>query len=349
MNPEILGTGIALPETRVSQEDVLRRLVLPSIGGGERAARIFRNSAVEARHTVLSDLTYHFVRRTTQERNDLFVKHAPPLAERAARACLADAGCDAARVDELITVSCTGIETPGPDLWLAERLPLRPDARRAHIGAMGCYATLPALYRACSAVRADPGLLVMVVAVELCTLHFQHERSAENLVVSALFGDGAAAVLIGAPRGDARSGPRFLHFATWTNTAGIDRMGFHLTDHGLKMALSQDVPERIEESAAAATDHLLAGAASRREEIAFWLVHPGGVRILDAVERALSLPADALEPSRRILRAYGNVSSATSLFLLDAHRRGERPPSGRKGVLLAFGPGLTQEGAVMES
>ncbi|MDM7917290.1 MAG: 3-oxoacyl-[acyl-carrier-protein] synthase III C-terminal domain-containing protein, partial [Candidatus Eisenbacteria bacterium] len=191
-------------------------------------------------------------------------------------------------------------------------------------------------------------------------LHYQHESTAENLVVSSLFADGSAAALIGcceAPGGGSGSGRRaplrLRRFATWTDPRYLDRMGFHLTDRGFRMHLAADVPALVETLAAEAARALFDGSGLVPEEIGAWLVHPGGVRILEAVERGLHLPDSALGLSRSILARYGNLSSATSLFLLDAHRHrevGEEKSASQTGagVLLALGPGLTVEGAIFE-
>jgi predicted naringenin-chalcone synthase len=339
---------VAVPGPGFTQEEILEELILPTVGGGEAARRIFRNSQVERRYTILPDLSMLRPHRSTEERNALYIEHAGRLAALAARRCLDDARLRAADVDEILTISCTGVDTPGPDLWLLQRLGLRPNVRKVHIGAVGCHAALPTLYRAQTAVRADPSLRVLVVSVELCTLHFQHEASMENLVVSALFGDGAAAVLIGADAEDATSaGPSLVRFATLTDVSSIGSMGFHMTGEGFRMHLSPEVPPALEESVAGAVDALLHPAGFRREDVGLWLVHPGGARILDAVERGLQLPPEALRISRQVLRDYGNVSSATSLFLIDACRREGRRVGKEPIVILAFGPGLTLEAALL--
>jgi predicted naringenin-chalcone synthase len=345
MRPVVLGSGVALPEHSFSQSDVYEGLIAPLLGHDPRFERILRNSRVERRHSVLSSLEYHRTPRTTAERNGVWVREGRELVVRAARACLEDAGLTPQEVDEVITVSCTGIDTPGPDLWLAESLGMRADLRRAHIGGMGCYAGLPALYRACSTVRAQPELKILVASVELCTLHFQREATAENVVVSSLFGDGAAAVLVGSAR-SAADHPAFDRFVTWTDTARIDQMGFHLTDHGLQMRLSTEVPPAVEEMLPRAIERLLEGTGLSTGEIRTWLVHPGGVRILDAAERSLGLGPESLARSRALLAGSGNLSSATSLVLLDAHRREMPEGDTGPGVLLSFGPGLSIEAAL---
>lgn len=349
MNPLIVGSGVAVPGRGFSQQEILDGVILPTIGGGEAARRIFRNAQVGRRYTVLPELAMLCPRRSTRERNAIYIEHSSRLAEAAARSCLEDACLRPEDVDELITVSCTGVDTPGPDLRLAHLLGLRPDVQRAHIGAMGCYAGLPALYRAQTAVRADPTRRVLVVSVEICTIHFQHDPSIENLVVSALFGDGAGAVLVAAtadPR--ATAGPSLIRFATMTDISSIESMGFGMTDEGFRMHLDPDVPGRLQGSIGHATDALLRPMGLRREDVGLWLVHPGGVRILEAAERGLHLPAEALAISRRVLHDYGNLSSATSLFLLNAYRKESRPIGNRPIVLLAFGPGLTLEAALLE-
>jgi predicted naringenin-chalcone synthase len=260
--------------------------------------------------------------------------------------------------------SCTGLDIPGLDLRLAGRLGMRPDLRRTCVLGMGCYAAFPALQRAREAVTAAPGRLALVLALELCSLHLQNDDSIENMVVSALFADGAAAALIGHPNGFRPAqpppvaaapggfawagGPRLVDAATFCDYQTFDHMAFHVTDHGFQMRLSAYVPDVLAANVAGFVDPLLARQGLRRDQVRFWGVHPGGSKILDYLQRQLGLSDGQMEPSRAVLRGYGNMSSPTILFVLDQIHRLGQPAPGDYGLLLAFGPGLTMESALVQ-
>jgi len=286
-------------------------------------------------------------------RNELYMQIARPLGETAIRRCLDDAGLTAEAVDDFIVVSCTGIDTPGLDLILAGSLGMRSDLRRSSILGMGCYAALPGLSRARESVLARPGRRTLLLAIEICSLHFQpDDDSTENAVSSALFGDGAAAVLVGSDPEEAGSlpqtaGPQLVDFATHCDYQTLDRMAFHLTDHGFRMRLSAYVPSILAARVEEFVDRLLSGSGLRREEIPVWVVHPGSAKILDYSRERLGLPEDALDCSYSVLYEYGNMSSATVLFILEQIQREGRVRPGDHGVMLAFGPGLTIEGALL--
>jgi predicted naringenin-chalcone synthase len=223
---------------------------------------------------------------------------------------------------------------------------------------MGCYAAFPALQRAREAVAHDPGRAALVLAVELCSLHLQTDDSLENMVVSALFADGAAAALIGhpsdppAPNGRAPAAgptrPRLVDAATHCDYQTFDHMAFHVTDHGFQMRLSAYVPDVLAANVEAFVDPLLARHGLRRPDVRFWGIHPGGSKILDYLQRQLALTDEQLSFSRAVLRDYGNMSSPTILFVLDQIQRCGAPQSGDYGVLMAFGPGLTMESALVQ-
>ena len=260
------------------------------------------------------------------------------LAERAVAGLGASARLD--EVTHVIVVSCTGFVAPGLDLLLAARLGLRPDVDRTLIGFMGCAAAIPALRTAAQAVRADPAARILVVTLELCTLHLQDTDEIEKLLSYLLFADGAAAAIVSAePHGMALDGfraailPDSAGFITWT-----------IGDSGFEMFLSGSVPGRIAEHfARGRREETLGGllGGSEVREIGLWAVHPGGRTVLDAVETGLALPADALASSRAVLREHGNMSSATVMFVLARMLAGEG--DGERGLAMAFGPGMSAE------
>ena len=268
----------------------------------------------------------------TGERMELYGAAAPDLAMRAIEALGATG-----EITHLVVASCTGFVAPGIDQIIAARMGLAPSVERLLVGFMGCYAAVAALRSARHIVRSDPAARVLVVTVELSTLHLQEAHEMEPLLAMLQFGDGAAAGLVTAePRGFALEAP----FAT-TLPDSAELIRWDITDRGFAMHLSGEVPARI---AAGLADPEFARAATGGvdpREVDAWAVHAGGRSILDAVERGLALPPDALAVSRAVLEEVGNMSSATLMFVLASLLEG--PPVSR-GVALAFGPGLAAEG-----
>lgn len=271
----------------------------------------------------------------TAARMEVYAETAPELALDA----IADlrARADLAGITHIVVASCTGFVAPGIDQIIARRLGLAPSVERLLVGFMGCYAAVAALRSARHIVRSDPQARVLVVTVELCTLHLQDTGELEPLLAMLQFGDGAAAALVTAePRGFAIDQP----FAT-TLPESHDLIRWNITDQGFVMHLSGEVPNRI---AQALSQRAVAEAATggrTAAELDGWAVHAGGRSILDAVQNAFTLPGDALDASRAVLNDYGNMSSATLMFVLNKLLAG--PPI-RQGLALAFGPGLAAEG-----
>ncbi|WP_010161528.1 type III polyketide synthase [Sphingomonas sp. PAMC 26617] len=271
----------------------------------------------------------------TAERMKLYAAAAPALAIEAITALGEKVSLEG--ITHLVVASCTGFVAPGIDQIIAARLGLAPTVERLLVGFMGCYAAVAALRSARHIVRSAPAARVLVVCVELSTLHLQDTPALEPLLAMLQFGDGAAAALVTAdPAGLALGEP----FAT-TLPDSAELIRWDITDQGFAMHLSGEVPARI---AAGLADPVFAAAATGGrdpQEIDGWAVHAGGRSILDAVETALSLPHDALATSRGVLADVGNMSSATLMFVLA--RLLDGPPI-RNGVALAFGPGLAAEG-----
>lgn len=266
----------------------------------------------------------------TSQRMSCYAEEAPGLALAAARALGPLDG-----VTHLVLASCTGFTAPGIDQIVARRLELDVGVERSLIGFMGCYAAVAALRSAYHIVRSRPDARVLVITVELCSLHLQPHTELEPILAGLLFGDGGAAALVSAhPTGLAISGP----FSSAFPDSG-DLITWAIGDTGFDMHLSGRVPGAI---AAALTGQDFRGRLGDIAAIDGWAVHAGGRSILDAVAHALELPPTALSPSREVLRAFGNMSSATLIFVLDRIlRSGDRV---RNGVAIAFGPGLAAEG-----
>ncbi len=288
---------------------------------------------------------------TTAQRNAHYRATVVPLAEGVARRALDAAGRDAASITHVVTATCTGFFAPGLDIELVKRLGLPPTTQRAAIGFMGCYAAFNALRVADSFVRANPGAVVLVVCAELCTLHFQVNDSIEQAVVNALFADGAAAAIVS---GESRPGRlAYVDNHVLLDDDSMDDMTWDIGDTGFSMTLASSVPRVIAGHLPRYLDTLLGRNGLDVAGVDWWAIHPGGRAIVEKAQEVLGLPDAAVADSFAVLRDYGNMSSATILFVLKrflqkhqaAVEKGERGLGA--GVAMAFGPGLTLEGALL--
>jgi len=359
MPAHILSIGTALPRTAVSQPAV--RDLFGAQPGVDRLTRrlirmAFDQSAIDQRYTVLPELveggscfidekTRALLSPSTGTRNDVYAREAPGLFAAAARSALTRAGVEAAAVTHVVTASCTGFFAPGPEYRLVRDLRLRPDVERDHLGFLGCAAALPALRSADRICARHPEAVVLLVCAEICTIHVRASNDPEQIVASAVFGDGAAAAVVtAAPRAD--GGPSLLldTFSTSLTNDGHADLRWVIGDHGFEMTLTAEVPRIIGREITAALSPLLDAADG---PIPSWAVHPGGRSILDRVQGAFELPDTALAASRGVLREIGNVSSATVLFILERLLAEPELRDGDRALGVAFGPGLTVESALM--
>ena len=297
--------------------------VLPGVGG---------ESAVEAGGF------YAEAAPGTAARMALYAQEAPILAVNAIEKLANQVECS--RITHLVVASCTGFVAPGIDQIIAERLGLPSSVERLLIGFMGCYAAVVALRSARHIVRSEPDARVLVVTVELSSLHLQDDVALEPLLAMLQFGDGAAAALVTGEAGGIELGQPFT--ATLPDSADLIR--WTITDTGFAMHLDGAVPGRIGQ-ALGGDDFVATVTGGTSPAALFWAVHAGGRSILDAVQSALALPPEALAPSRAVLADNGNMSSATLMFVL-ARLLAEPPPLS-DGVALAFGPGLAAEGLAL--
>jgi predicted naringenin-chalcone synthase len=270
---------------------------------------------------------------TTARRMQAFEENAPNLAVQAVEAL--DLGADLKEITHVIVTSCTGLAAPGIDLLLVQRLGLRPSVERTVVGFMGCYAAMNALKLSRHIVRSEPTSKVLVVSIELCSLHLQETHDLEQVLSFLVFGDGCAAALVSA---DAR-GLSLDAFRALLIPEAADQITWTIRDQGFDMFLSGKVPNSVGRALRSGRADVLGGAD--RQEIDLWAVHPGGRSVLDAVQTALELDDQALVASREVLRRNGNMSSATILFVLKSLMETGAP--GMRGCGMAFGPGLTAE------
>jgi predicted naringenin-chalcone synthase len=352
--PLILGISTGVPSMRHTQQSIYERFAryLGTDARRSRAIRaIFERAGVNYRYSAVGE-EFYAEDKTTQARNDRYMEAAIPLGESTIRRALDAAGYAPEDIDDLVIVSCTGFSIPGLDLHLAGRLGMRTDLRRTCVLGMGCYGAFPGLMRAREAVRAEPGRLACVLALELCSLHLQRQETAENVVSAALFADGAAAAMVGdeAHRHDGQNTPqpRLIDAKTHCDYQTLEHMAFTVTDHGFRMYLSSYVPELLAAQVQGFVDSLLQVNGLKRDDVRFWGVHPGSTKIVDYVQAQLGLRDEQVEDSHAVLGEYGNMSSATILFVLDRIHTCGHPSPGDYGVLLAFGPGLTMESLLVQ-
>ncbi len=378
----ILGIGTAVPPHRLEQDDTAKRIA-GGLAGHDDAARwvrrIFRQTSVETRYTCEPDLLQpaHLSRYApgstrpdipaTSERLDVYRREAVPLALEAARRALRDGGVTASGITHLITVSCTGLFLPGLDSELVWRLGLSRDVNRIPLTFVGCAAGMTALRLARELAAYDARARILIVCVELCTIHIQPSVAREDLFAASLFGDGAAACVVGraVPRRDGnamapaaplrkddvgeeavpRKGGVFVLGRARTTLIPdtMEDMWWRVGDTGFRLYLSPQIPSLIGRYVPAEIARLQEEGDDPAPE--WWAIHPGGRGIVDALQQALELTDAQTQASRDVLRRHGNMSSATILFVLREIRREldaqAREP--KRGMALAFGPGMTAE------
>jgi len=347
-HPRLAAIATAVPPYALGQEEVTRRarMLYAQLGAADtdRLMPVFANSNIERRYSCVPIEWYGEPRGWT-ERNALYLDHAQSLLEKAARDCLDRAGLTPRDVDAVVTVSTTGIATPSLGAMLSNRMGMRPDVKRLPIFGLGCAGGVLGLARAADWARAMPGSNVLYLVVELCALSFRrNDTSKSNIVATALFGDGAAAALLSSD--DAVDGiafgPSGEHL--FPDTLGI--MGWDVGDDGLKAVFSRDIPALVRREMRGSTTAFLERHGLALSDIARFVCHPGGTKVVAALEEAFAIPENTLSVERGVLRDYGNMSAATLLFVLERVIREQ--PTGRL-LLTAMGPGFTAGFQLMEA
>lgn len=366
--PSYLGAiGTANPTHRIAQSqiaDFMARALQFGDGDTRKLRALYRVSGIEHRYSVLPDYgrpngEYTFFPNTPTlepfpsvgQRMAVYRREALPLAMEAVRSCLRQVpAVAAADITHLVTVSCTGMYAPGLDIELVQALGLRADVRRTCVNFMGCYAAVNAVKLADAFCQADANARVLIVSVELCTLHFQKSPEEDHLVSNALFGDGAAACLVQAgPLPNDAPSLALQAFHCGLEPDGHDDMAWHINDFGFEMTLSSYVPRLIQRGIRSLTDGLLASLPVQLDDIRHFAIHPGGRKILETIEAELGLSRADNRHAYRILRDYGNMSSATVLFVLrDVLAHATPADNGAPVLSFAFGPGLTMEAMLLQ-
>jgi alkylresorcinol/alkylpyrone synthase len=306
----------------------------------EAILEVIDNSKVDRRYSIFP-VDYLIEPRPLAQTTREYREHSILLARRVAQDALDRAGMTPEDVDLIVTVSCTGVMIPSVDAYLAHQMGFRPNVRRLPITELGCAAGAAGLSRAWEYVLAYPGSTVLLIATELPTLTFQRKDfSQANLISAVLFGDGAAATVI---TGRESAGPAILASESYLFPDSLEAMGFDLRDTGFHIVLAKEVPQLIRDRIGGLVDDFLARHALTRKQMKAWLLHPGGQKLLAYMEQELGICRCQVQPSWDVLRDYGNLSSASVLFVLKEWLERQQMNSGDRGLLAAFGPGFSAE------
>ena len=364
--PAILSLGTALPQFQFTQEQAADWLA-HSLRANPAKARWIRaicaGSGIETRSFCIpdglnsSDESIFAPHKspseaaTTSERMELFRRMAPPLAVEAGRAALAQLSASSNRsisretesITHLILVTCTGFFAPGLDIAISEQLNLSPNVERIQIGFMGCSALFNAWRTAAAIVAGARAARVLIVCVEVCSIHLQPSLKRQHLISAALFSDGAGACVIGAPTADAPGRVRLMSFYSRIKPDTENEMTWKIGDHGFALHLSPRIPDHLARAAPPGLGQLFPDG----QQPELWAIHPGGKAIVDQLVETFNLAPEDTDASLQTLRRVGNLSSATMVFvlreLLEQLEKTPRGPGGLDGVAMGFGPGLVLE------
>lgn len=345
----IKSVAKALPRISRTTDEIIPFVEAWMSGQDERFQRkvlkIFRNAAVDRRYSIISPEDVFSV-NSFQARNDLYVKGILPLAEQSLKAALDKAAWKAEDIDYIISVSCTGFMIPSVDAYLINKMGLRQDVVRLPVTEMGCAAGVSGIIYAKNFLQANPGKRAAVIAVESPTATFQLEDfSMANIVSAAIFGDGAACVLLSSDESD--EGPTILNEEMYHFPDTIRLMGFDLKNSGLQMVLDQAVPETIAEHFPNIIHPFLEKTGHKIEDVDHLIFHPGGKKIVLTTEALFGAMGKDIDDTKEVLRLYGNMSSATVLYVLE-RIMDRHIPKGDKGLMLSFGPGFSAQRVLIE-
>lgn len=366
MQSAITAIGTATPPYKRNQEEIAELICNGlNLKPAERRflKAIYKVSGIHQRHSVLSDYCkepgeFNFFPNqpdaplpTTSKRMQIYKENALVLAIQAIENCLLDTDRDKHDISHLITVSCTGMYAPGLDIEIIQHLELPTTTKRTAVNLMGCYGAFNAIKLADAICQADSKAKVLIVCIELCTIHFQKEQSTENIISNAIFADGAAAVLIQNPLN--QQTPTYLTLESFhcdLVPQTHQEMAWKIADYGFDIVLSAYVPEAIRSGIAAFAETLFKKTNWSMSEIDYYAIHPGGYKILQACEEALGITPDDNKYSYEVLSQFGNMSSATVLFVLKNIWNNLKRQDNQKTIFsCAFGPGLTLESMLLKA
>lgn len=371
LSPKILAIGTAVPTHKISQQEHAK--TLSEADGLTREDRlvlhtIYKRSGIAFRHSVLEEFVnadendnqvFHPSGKvppaTVARRMEIYEEFAAPLAMKAAENCFAQLpSLQKSDISHVVAFSCTGMYAPGLDIQMVEMLDLPRNAERTCINFMGCYAAINALKSAYHICRSEPEAVVLLAGVELCSLHYMKSTDNNQVVANALFGDGAAVVIVSARDFQNVNGlGGFVlnsFYSEFEQSAGKE-MVWRIGNHAFDLRLTPEVPAVVKENILPMLDKMYKRAGLSKEDVSHYAIHPGGTKILEACAEALDLHRDENAVSFSILRDFGNMSSVTILFVLQRYLQSLTPEekSGQgKMLACAFGPGITMEAMILE-
>lgn len=349
--PRLVSVATAVPAHRIGQSVAAafaRAKFAAALPDVERLMPVFTHAGIDTRYFAVP-AEWFLEQHDLAERSSIYASEATRLSQQAATAAMEQAGLAPAAIDYVIYVNTTGLATPSIDARLINRLGLRPDVRRTPIWGLGCAGGVAGLSHAYHYALAHPGARILVVAAELCGLTFlPDDMSTANLVATALFADGVAAAIVS---GDEHVGPGLEILGTRSRLYpdSLDVMGWTVLQEGLQVVFAQRIPDIVRETAAAEIGDFLAAHGYSIADVDAFLLHPGGTKVLAAYAQALGLAADRLDLSRGVLRDYGNMSSATALFVIERHLQEHGIAQGGLGLVSALGPGFSAESLLLRT
>lgn len=349
MPVKIINVATQLPDFSRETKDILPFLENWLVNQDDRFKRkvkkIFEGANVDKRYSIM-DPAEVFSLYSFEQRNAIYAREMIVLGEKVLKKALDKANWQPETIDYIITVSCTGIMIPSLDAYLINKLNLRQDIVRLPVTEMGCVGGVSGIIYAKNFLKANPNKRAVVIAVESPTATFQlDDYSMANIVSAAIFGDGAACVLLSSYENEV--GPTIVDEAMYHFYDKENMMGFELTNNGLKMILDIEVPDTIEEHFPAIIHPFLERNKLKIEDIDHLIFHPGGKKIVNLVEGLFSDLGKNIDDTKEVLRLYGNMSSATVLYVLE-RIMANQPKVGDKGVMLSFGPGFTAQRVLLE-
>ncbi|HEY0045176.1 MAG TPA: type III polyketide synthase [Flavobacterium sp.] len=349
MSVRITTVATQLPQYSRTTQEILPFIDIWLEGEEERfikkTKKIFEGSAVDKRYSIMEPAEV-FTATTFEEKNNIYIREAILLGEKVLLKALDQSGLQPTDIDYLITVSCTGIMIPSLDAFLINRLNMRQDTVRLPVTEMGCAAGISGIIYAKNFLKANPGKRAAVIAIEAPTATFQLEdHSMANIVSAAIFGDGAACVILSSDEND--SGPEVIAEEMYHFYEAEHMMGFSLTNSGLQMVLDVEVPDTIASHFPDIIHPFLKNNGFSIEDVSHLIFHPGGKKIIQTVETLFEGLGKNINDTKEVLRQFGNMSSATVLFVLE-RILANNPKSGEIGVMLSFGPGFSAQRVLLK-
>lgn len=343
--PAIVSLGTATPPRRYSQEAIYNLAAgYSEFYRSDRIKQIFMNSDIEHRH-LFFDIESFNPSETVDDLHDRYTRGAMSIGKEAIQRCLERGGLTPTDIDFVAAVSCTGYLCPGLSSLMIREFAMRNSVQRADLLGMGCAGAMPGLQRASDFVKANPGKKALVLTVEICSACYFIDDSLETVVGNAICADGAAALVIG--MSDASQHPKIVGFETLLDPSYIHTVGFEQREGKLRIILSKDIRDIAGKLARTLINTMLEKHHLSNDDIDHWILHSGGRKVIDGIQREMGLNDIAVRHSKSVLKSFGNMSAPTVLFVLEEALR-TVPQPGDLGLMLAMGPGLAIEGALLQ-